>query len=693
MKILLPILVIVSFFPLSTFSQTDNFRNAGNDTLKKVQLQEVEVTLKKKAVERLADRVIYDFSQQSILNSGSMLEGLKKIPGLIASESVDLMYQGKTLDVYMDGRPLRISGNSLISFLEGLPANSVDRIEIITNPGAEYAATSGNAIINIISATKASDYTSITYSGNYSFSNYDKFRNKTNNGILLASKFGAVNWKVNVGQSYKQSMLDNEIVDVANLRYDKALKYNYIRPSLTFNIGKSKLGLDYDFSHNTSNNDIFDNSTNDRTESKLSRSDIAATYQKIYENQQKKFNAKIIYSALNNKFWQKAIHMENVSKEDVYSFSVDYGTPFKFLDGAKATIGGRYDREDMSVDNNNIQSLEFLRNTLSGYAEVQTKLRKTDFILGLRGENYDHKGEFENDKIIYNEFKVFPNAAVQYNIMNSIFLTANYSRKIKLPSINSLNPNNVIYRNPNLTYNGNPYLRPTFFDNIGIKFSAFDYATLSYDVSFAKDDIMFLVENTDGNVSYLYQNVPDLRVNTFSVGLPLPLLLFTKGFDELMKFNFDINKIDILYFYLDYQKYNSAMIGDQKGIWSFFVSGQFILPSDINTQLIYKITTPGNYRYYMIDKPFQHTFDFNISKKFLKDNLTLSLFANDIFNTNRTIARTLPLANGVSTMQKLDTRSFGISLTFKIKNAVKGGKSPSNVLDEKDTGGNDIITP
>jgi len=692
MKILTPIIVLISIFPLYAFAQIDSLQNAEKDTLKTVQLKEIEVTAKKKAVERLADRVIYDFSQQAILNSGSMLEGLKKIPGLIASESVDLMYQGKTLDVYMDGRPLRISGNSLISFLEGLPANSVDRIEIITNPGAEFAATSGNAIINIISTTKASDYTAITYSGNYSFSNYEKFRNKTNNGILLASKSGGVNWKINVGQSYKQSMLDNEIQDIANLHYDKTLKYNYIRPSLTFNIGKSKLGLDYDFSHNNSDNNILDNSTNDRTESKISRSDIAATYQKIYENNQNKFNAKMVYSALSNKFWQKSINIENVSKEDVYSFSMDYGTPFKFLDGAKANIGGRYDREHLKVDNNNVQSLEFLRNTLSGYAEVQTKLKNTDFILGLRGENYAHRGEFENDRIIYNKFKVFPNAAIQYNIMNSVFFAANYSRKIKLPSINSLNPNNVIYRNPNLSYNGNPYLRPTVFDNIGVKFSAFDYATLSYDLSLAHDDIMFLVENADGKVSYSYQNVPDLRVNTFSLGLPLPLLLFTKGFDELMKFNFDINKINILYFYLDYQKYNSEMIGNQKGIWSFFVSGQFILPQEINTQLIYKITTPGNYKYYMIDKPFQHTFDFNISKKFLKDNLTLSLYANDIFNTNRTIARTLPLANGVSTIQKLDTRSFGISLTFKIKNPVKGGKNTGKILDEKDAEGNDIIT-
>ncbi|GAW89498.1 TonB-dependent receptor [Flavobacterium psychrophilum] len=82
------------------------------------------------------------------------MEGLKKLPGLILSDVAGMMYQGKQLDVYMDGRPLNISSNELNAYLEGMPANAVEKIEVITQPGAEFPATSGGAIINIITSKK-----------------------------------------------------------------------------------------------------------------------------------------------------------------------------------------------------------------------------------------------------------------------------------------------------------------------------------------------------------------------------------------------------------------------------------------------------------------------------------------------------------------------------------------------------------
>jgi hypothetical protein len=47
------------------------------------------------------------------------------------------------------GRPLNISTTELNAFLEGMPANAIEKIEIITQPGAEFPAT-GGAILNII---------------------------------------------------------------------------------------------------------------------------------------------------------------------------------------------------------------------------------------------------------------------------------------------------------------------------------------------------------------------------------------------------------------------------------------------------------------------------------------------------------------------------------------------------------------
>ena len=70
---------------------------------KVTELKEVTITKEKKAIEQKADRTIFDFAGQAHLNSGSVLEGLKKLPGLIISEVAGMMYQGKQLDVFMDG--------------------------------------------------------------------------------------------------------------------------------------------------------------------------------------------------------------------------------------------------------------------------------------------------------------------------------------------------------------------------------------------------------------------------------------------------------------------------------------------------------------------------------------------------------------------------------------------------------------
>ena len=57
-----------------------------------------------------------------------------------------------------------------------MPANSIERIEVITQPGAEFPATSGGAILNIITSKSAKSYLTATYSGGYRFTNYEKIQ-------------------------------------------------------------------------------------------------------------------------------------------------------------------------------------------------------------------------------------------------------------------------------------------------------------------------------------------------------------------------------------------------------------------------------------------------------------------------------------------------------------------------------------
>ena len=150
----LVLIFTVNFLMPFCFSQkkADTLKNSVKN------IEGVVITQVKKAVEQKADRTIFDFSEQPSLNSGTVMEGMKKLPGLIVSDVAGMLYQGKQLAVYMDGRPLNISSNELNAFLEGMPANSVDRIEIITQPGAEFPATSGGAIMNIITSKNSKKY-------------------------------------------------------------------------------------------------------------------------------------------------------------------------------------------------------------------------------------------------------------------------------------------------------------------------------------------------------------------------------------------------------------------------------------------------------------------------------------------------------------------------------------------------------
>ena len=136
-------------FVLFAFAQ-DTTKVKKDDIQNENQIEEVKIVKQKKAIEQKPDRTIFNISDQPNLNAGTLMETIKQLPGLISSDVAGMLYQGKQLEVFLDGRPLNISSAELNSFLEGMPANSVERIEVITQPGAEFPATSGGAILNII---------------------------------------------------------------------------------------------------------------------------------------------------------------------------------------------------------------------------------------------------------------------------------------------------------------------------------------------------------------------------------------------------------------------------------------------------------------------------------------------------------------------------------------------------------------
>jgi hypothetical protein len=235
-----------------------------------------------------------------------------------------------------------------------------------------------------------------------------------------------------------------------------------------------------------------------------------------------------------------------------------------------------------------INNLFYQRQTASLYSELNAKYKKFSFIAGLRAEDYDINGQslnFSNgnwDNLIpFKKFELFPNASIQYDIAKSLDFTLNYNRKITLPSTGQLNPNNNTFQNPNVNIIGNPNVQPTIYNNFEAKLSAFDYAFVGYSLSQVNDQVMMYVERDGYNMTQTNVNIKSLTQHSFNAGLPIPMMLFTKPFSEMMKFDFNPDKINFLYLYAGYQFQDIKEVVDKKGMWFFNVSGQFILPKGI----------------------------------------------------------------------------------------------------------------
>lgn len=673
-----------------------------NDTIKTTQLEEVVLVAKKKAIVQKADRTIFDFSEQAHLNSGSLMDGLKKLPGLIISDVAGALYQGKQLEVYLDGRPLNIYSNELNSYLEGMPANAVERVEVITQPGAEFPATAGGAIINIITSKNAKRYLSATYSNGYSFTNYNGARHRFNNSILLSAKNNLFGWQFQAGQNYSETLQTTEFYTPSVLLSgnisNRINRTYFIKSGLKFDLGTDRLLLNYDFTAGLNGRLVeavgYNFANVDRSDTDVDRHDVMITYQKRFTDPAKKWDFRLNYNRNNNNFDLRAVpsgavSLLNDSDQAFYQFQTDYSQQLKFLTDTKWSSGILTDKLDFATSSFGTENLKYQRTTLAAYTEFQTKYKNFEFIFGGRLESYQIDGKTDtNDLTPFDLTHFFPNASIQYNLMPQVFLNTNYSKKISLPNTSSLNPNNTSYQNPNVDFAGNPDLQPTIFDNYEVRVSAFEYFFIGYSISDAKNKVVDRIISTSTGAASVSQNVPKFKIRNVNLGLPIPYMLFSKGLKETLKFNFNPDDINFMYIYVGNQKHHLEEI-DSKSFWVYNIMSQILLPSKIKFTVNYNGTsTGGNYQYYAIREELSESLDITFSKKFLSDNLSISIFANDVFNTSKQGLDAI--GTNLSYDSKYDSRRIGFSLNYKIPTKNKLAKEHVDILNE-DLKNDDIL--
>ncbi|MGZ4100019.1 MAG: outer membrane beta-barrel protein, partial [Bacteroidia bacterium] len=106
-------------------------------------LNEVEVTAEKNAVVMSIDKRTYNVDKDISVKGGTAVDVMKNVPGVTVDADGNAQLRNQSPMIYVDGRPTNLT-------LQQIPADQIDRIEIITNPSVKYDASTTGGILNII---------------------------------------------------------------------------------------------------------------------------------------------------------------------------------------------------------------------------------------------------------------------------------------------------------------------------------------------------------------------------------------------------------------------------------------------------------------------------------------------------------------------------------------------------------------
>lgn len=674
-----------------------------------------------------------------MLNSGNSLEAIKRLPGVITSPTGGLTLNGKGVTIYIDGAPSTLNGTDLQNYLSSLPANAIEKVELIYNPGAAYDANASGSIINIITSSKRLKGVNANFNINYNFNKYQK----PSPQILLNGKEKNFSWQTMLGYNYidsenrsKNSQTFTSFAPDKNL-FQENFTVNTNR-NLYFRLGtnyklSSKSNLLFNYNGNFANDrSVFNSSAfgenidyNDEGFSKnknynnelslqyktkldtLGRTlDVTAflnTFDKTPINQSSGLNSGNIPS------YNNGIIDFNLTN---YYLKYDFAIPFNKLDFTINT-GGKYNSIKVNnfgqyninsstntiFDSNNYaESIDFNYNesNLAFYVEVRKKIKKFNFTVGLRLEDFDVKREASTiaDKIEYRNTNLFPNISALYEISPQVNFSSSYSRKIAQPNYNTIDPNNSSNFNQYNTSTGNLALQPVFYDNFEVKLSALQFVQLGANYTIAKDDNRFIFSAKPGELvsNQTFQQFDKIKTFSAFASFPIPLDYFFKGKAEFQKRMNTIDKMNYIYLNINYVK--STIDGysfpfDNKAILNYGAQAQIILPWQITNTLSYFILPKGTWEIYQIEKPIQQ-FDISFNKDFMNKKLKVGLHCFDVFNKNEVNALIVGENLDTRFYQKQDSRTFRVSLTYNFGN-LKLEQENTNIDTEKVKQGGGII--
>ncbi len=466
------------------------------------------------------DRKIFNVDKNLVSSGQTATEIMKNIPSLNVDIDGNVTLRNATPTIFIDGRPTTLT-------LDQIPADIIDKVEMITNPGAKFDASGGNAgILNIVlKKNKKTGYNGSIRTGIDS-------RGKTNFGGDLNIRQNKVNFSVSANFNERKSISDG-ITSRDNILTTPSSVYNTSHGVNTGFFGFFRGGMDY-FIDNRNTISIagnymkgqFDNDQMQKVDSTIkgtfsSYNRIATMSHAVMENlgtqvsykhnfakNGHNISADFNYNSNNNHsdanintqtyytndaFKGQALKQQTLGSGSTknYTGQIDYENPIS--DDTKFEAGGRTAirnfsnmsdqyRYDYTTNTYTLVPLisnkyKFTDMVSAAYATYSFKVKKWSYQIGVRAESSNYTGTLLNAKgadsatfkVTY-PLSLFPSAFVTYKIDDKQDFQLNYSRRVNRPNFFQLMPF-PDYSDPQNINIGNAGLKPEFTNSFEVSYN------------------------------------------------------------------------------------------------------------------------------------------------------------------------------------------------------------------------------
>ncbi|SHG29329.1 outer membrane beta-barrel family protein [Flagellimonas flava] len=490
------------------------------------QLDGVSITAQRKLIQRTPEGNVINV-QQSILTKGSSaLQLLERSPGVILDQrnnSFSLNGRSGTL-ILINGKTQRIPTEDLIALLNGMSADSIEKIELLTNPSARYDVDGNAGIINIVLAKnentglrgsfganlgygeglKEGHNFSLTYGGergslfaSYNFLYDDTFSGWIAKGVSDIPVLGG-----NTSIEFKSDRFEINRSHNTNLGYEHQLsEHSILGGGLLYNHSRPKQRIQnrglYEFQVNpfleaqielngagrwsNINPSLFFESANEKRSFQIGADFIG--YRSKTPNQVRSdyFDREGLPFDPENEIYNRGNRGLNETDINIGVLKFDYqkqlSEAVSLEGGIKASLSETINdarieiqQGDVFISDERFISTIENREKIGAIYGIAAFLpnTKTDVQLGLRYEYWDQA--FDDSSLDRSFGKLFPSVFLTRSFSDTTSLNLVYNKRITRPNYSDL-ASYLSYNGPTSVFSGNPQLLPAITDNVSLTYN------------------------------------------------------------------------------------------------------------------------------------------------------------------------------------------------------------------------------